>query len=326
MTELQSHPAIKAYCQHGYVPTGETETEIYGNCPFCGKTDRLYVNKDSKAWDCKVCHRNGGFLTFLDEVTTMCQEHFKGAQAIKLAKSRGLSIATLKKFRMGFNPVTKNFCFPVMGADGKRLHDVRIFKNGKLISTASCKTGLLNWEKVYKCDEIFLCEGEWDGMCMQEALDKIETNGSVATAVPGAGTFKADWIPLFANKTIHVLYDNDDPGQIGALKVYNALRRECSRIDFLHWSSDFEKNFDIRDLYAQFRNATRFHNYIMANLHDLPMNADIDEIMREGTNARQKFDGEGMEAEDVYNSYKKYLPSTRAHGCTYHIFLQSHCN
>lgn len=312
MTELRAHTAIKAYCQHGFFPTGETESEIYGNCPFCGKKDRLYVNKDSKAWDCKVCQKHGGFLTFLEEISKLCQEHFKGTVAIKLSKSRGISIATLKKFKIGYNPITKNYCFPIVGADGKRLHDLRIYKNGKLISTASCKTGLLNWEKIYGCNEIFLCEGEWDGMCMQEALDKLGLNNVTATAVPGAGVFKAVWVPLFVRKTVHVLYDNDKPGQAGALKVFNTLRRDCSQLNFLHWSSDFEDNFDIRDLNQKLKNAVRLHNFIMANLHDLPMNADIDEVMGAGANAREKFDGEGISAENVYDAYRKwlYLPDT----------------
>lgn len=313
MSDLRSHPAIKAYCQHGYIPVDETESEVFGDCPFCRKSGKLYVNKDSKAWDCKSCGKHGGFLTFLEEIILLCQEHFTGAHAIKLSKSRGVSLQTLRAFNLGFNPITYNYCFPIMGADGKRIHDIRIYKNGKIISTATCKTGLLNWEKIFTCKEIiWLCEGEWDGMVMQEILNKLEMTNHVATAVPGAGTFKADWIPLFTNKTIHVVYDNDSPGQDGALKVFNALKRDASRLRFVNWNETYPDNFDLRDLYQQCRTARATLNKVNELLADLPMKADIDEVMREGEEHHEQFDGEGLNAESVYASYKKwlYMPDT----------------
>lgn len=315
MTELRLHPAIKAYFQHGFLPIDETETEIFGNCPFCGKNSKLYVNKSTKAWDCKSCSRNGGFLTFLEKINEKCQLNFKGSIAIKLSKSRSISIKTLKEFGMGYNEITNNYCFPVFDVRNKRIHDLRIFKNGKLLSTQSCKTGLLNWGKLMNCKgTIWLCEGEWDGMVMQELLNKLGLEKDIATAVPGAGTFKSDWIPLFIDKKVNVIYDNDEPGQKGALKVFNILKADSKKLQFVNWDESFETNFDLRDLYKQIKTSKATMKKIGELLKDLPMMADVEEIMREGARAKKEYDGDGMLPEDVYNSYTRwlYMPDTSA--------------
>lgn len=308
MSELNAHPSVKAYCQHGFIPTGESGTEIFGACPFCGKQNRLYVNKKSKAWDCKHCEKHGGFLTFLEEITSLCKDNFTGANAIKLAKSRGVSLNTLRKFDLGFNAVTNSFCFPVRGPDGKRVNDVRMYKNGKLISTATCKTGLLNWDKIPTCKgTIWLCEGEWDGMAMQEILDKLGMTDDVATAVPGAGTFKAVWVPFFTGRKVFTLYDNDEAGQKGALKIFNALIREAKELKFVNWTSEYTNNFDLRDLYMQQKGAKKTLETLVSLLRDLPMNADVESITRDGANSKTKYDGNGLSAEQVYTAYKQWL-------------------
>lgn len=305
-SDLNKHKAVKAYWQHGFIPLGETETQIFGRCPFCSNNDSLYVNKDTKAWDCKVCGKEGGFLKFLEAIAELCQEQFKGTVAIKLAKSRGLSLKILKSFKVGFNPITKHYCFPVIGAAGKRFHDLRIYKNGKLISTATCKTGLLNWEKILKNEIIYLCEGEWDCMVMQSVIDKLGIKKAVATSVPGAAVFKAEWISLFAGKEVIALYDNDEPGQKGALKVFNLLKTECKQLHFLHWFDDFPVNFDIRDLHKKLKIDKKFYSFIHDNLHDLPMHAKIKDDQIEGTKEEIN-NGAGMSAQEVYAEYRKWL-------------------
>ncbi len=65
--------------------------------------------------------------------------------------------------------------------------------------------------------QIYLCEGIIDTLTLIE-------QGFPAVGVPGAAIFKPHWADLFANKTVHVAYDPDAPGESGALKAMEILK------------------------------------------------------------------------------------------------------
>jgi hypothetical protein len=73
---------------------------------------------------------------------------------------------------------------------------------------------------------VYICEGPWDGMVLWETLEsaKYAADGSLTVtsnrsasllseanvvAVPGVTTFMESWLPLFAGKTVILMYDND---------------------------------------------------------------------------------------------------------------------
>ncbi len=63
---------------------------------------------------------------------------------------------------------------------------------------------------------IYLCEGVIDALTLLE-------QGFPAAAVPGAQNFKPQWAPLFKGKTVHVVFDSDEPGEKGAARVLTVL-------------------------------------------------------------------------------------------------------
>jgi DNA primase len=65
--------------------------------------------------------------------------------------------------------------------------------------------------------QIYLCEGVIDTLTLIE-------QGFPAVGVPGAANFKAQWAELFLNKTVHVAFDPDAPGESGAAKAINILQ------------------------------------------------------------------------------------------------------
>jgi DNA primase len=65
--------------------------------------------------------------------------------------------------------------------------------------------------------QIFLCEGVIDTLTLLE-------QGFPAVGVPGAANFKVQWAPLFRNKTVHVAFDPDGPGESGAAKAIERLQ------------------------------------------------------------------------------------------------------
>ena len=73
--------------------------------------------------------------------------------------------------------------------------------------------GLLNGEP----GQVYLCEGVIDTLTLLE-------QGFPAVGVPGAANFKPGWAELFRNKTVHVAFDPDAPGESGAAKTMDILR------------------------------------------------------------------------------------------------------
>ena len=64
--------------------------------------------------------------------------------------------------------------------------------------------------------QIYLCEGVIDTLTLLE-------QGFPSVGVPGAANFKPAWAALFRNKTVHVAFDPDAPGESGAAKTIEKL-------------------------------------------------------------------------------------------------------
>ncbi|MDB5049097.1 MAG: zinc finger CHC2-family protein [Fibrobacteres bacterium] len=65
--------------------------------------------------------------------------------------------------------------------------------------------------------QIYLCEGVIDTLTLIE-------QGFPAVGVPGAANFKPSWAALFRNKSVHVAFDPDAPGESGAAKAIEKLQ------------------------------------------------------------------------------------------------------
>jgi DNA primase len=63
---------------------------------------------------------------------------------------------------------------------------------------------------------VYLCEGPIDTLTL---IDR----GIPAVGVPGVSHLKAEWIPLFQNKSVIVCFDNDEAGRTASAKVVDAF-------------------------------------------------------------------------------------------------------
>lgn len=263
---------VTAFRQHGFFPRGRSGAEVHGDCPFCGHEDHLYINEDTHQWDCKVCGKSGGFKTFLREAYELSQRGITEDRLSVLAKQRGLPVSVLREAHIGWNARVKAFVLPVFGVDGTTLQDLRLYVNGRLISTATCRTGLWNIESIGRTDGVvWLCEGEWDGM----ALRAIVPATDAVVAVPGAGVFKPMWFGAFQGRHVVALYDNDNAGRRGAEKCYRSLKAIARTLRFLHWSKTRPEGFDIRDLCHELGKADAIRDYITSHLADLPQGLSL---------------------------------------------------
>jgi DNA primase len=65
--------------------------------------------------------------------------------------------------------------------------------------------------------QIYLCEGVIDTLTLLE-------QGFPSVGIPGAANFKPAWAALFRNKSVHVAFDPDAPGESGAAKTIERLQ------------------------------------------------------------------------------------------------------
>ena len=259
---LLQHENLTVFKQFGFVP-GKVSgiNQVQGTCPFCGGKNKFFVNPDSKKWDCKSCGKDGGYQTFIKgmfEESLECDQ----SELEKLAEHRGLKVESLQRHKVGYLSVSGKYVVPHLIDADDRIADLRLYNMKELHSTQGCQPTLMNYTKLVFGDypTIFLCEGEWDCIAMDEILEELGMNDCVATGVPGAQTFKPEWIPFFRNKKVFVIYDNDYPrevrgkeirgaGELGSKKVYGMLSSVVESIKFVHWPEKTKDGFDLRDFY-----------------------------------------------------------------------------
>lgn len=139
-----------------------------------------------------------------------------------LNEQRGLTDATLRRYRIGFDG--QRITIPVYDEDGN-LANVRRYK-----SNAISKNKMISWSKgqgearlfghevLRKADMVILAEGELDRiLAMQEGLPAVTHTG-------GCAVFKAEWAKWFKDKDVYVAYDDDKQGDQGAMKVASILK------------------------------------------------------------------------------------------------------
>lgn len=242
---------MNVFRKHGINLHGETDSQVYGDCIFCGKHNKFYINKITYLWDCKVCGKKGNINSFLKEVHAESLNLIDPNDYIKLSKDRKLPVSILKKYQFGWSGST--FLLPIYSENGS-VKDLRSYKPGrKMMSTPTCTTGLLGIKELIdtgKTVDVYLCEGEWDTIAMSWLLRTLEKK-AIAIGVPGANTFKKEWIHLFEGRNVNVVYDNDNAGENGQLVVKSRINGIAREIKYLNWFDSFPKGCDIRDIVAK---------------------------------------------------------------------------
>jgi len=302
MAKARTSTPLDGFADHfiGLVPS--SSGQAVGDCPFCGKEDRFYVNMETGAWDCKVCSRSGSFLTFLEEMGKLNSERFRGSPALRLAKDRGLKVATFRAWRVGWDG--RQFTVPV-DICGKT-YDLRRFRlGGKTRATTRGRVSLAGIMDP-DSDTVWLLEGEWDGMALWESLERSGASGSVA-AVCGGGAFPQHGLSLFEGKNVIVAFDNDSAGQKGAQRVYRMLHGLAKSLAFVHWTEDTPDKFDVRDLYL--RSGADTPAILRGLLKDSPPG-----LPAGSTETAEELTGPGLDSEEVTARFRKwlYLPNTEA--------------
>lgn len=316
----QKSDGLEAFRELGYREIRDDVSDgsqSAGVCPFCSNRKHknectFYINKTTKAWDCKSCGKSGGFQTYLQDIlkwsAALPDRH---ARLQELAENRGLKVETLLMYDITFNTLTGEYLIPVNYLDGLdlKIQDIRRYQIGRgARSTAGCGLGILGWENVGAYKTLWVCEGEWDCLALTEALDALGMSDDLALSIPGARTFKSNWASIFAEKRVVCAFDADDPGRSGALRAYKILKGIAGSLSFVHWPVDAPDGYDVRDNYKE--NGSGCVKIMTDTLQALPPGYEPEVS---AVPVAERYAGLGMEASEMYAMYQKWLhlPDTR---------------
>lgn len=241
---------LKCFKEHNVNFHKQAGNQMVGDCPFCGKEKHFYASIKTGLWDCKVCGKKGNPQNFLYEMAMVYAEELKNNKdKLKLlSMDRGVDKSILLKYKLGWDSIGQRFTIPVF-IKPNACCDIRLYKlKHKTRSSAGATSGLYGLEElaVYNGKTVYLCEGEWDTLAMRQLLDLNEEEACVV-GVPGANTFKREWIPYFTDKDVYIIYDCDNAGELGEKIVKERLTGTASEIFYTHWFLNAPTGFDLRD-------------------------------------------------------------------------------
>lgn len=127
------------------------------------------------------------------------------------------------------------------------------FFNASLSATTPCRLGLIG-QVPDNTNTIFLFEGIWDWLMMKKV-------GMPALALPGVNNLPKTELSKFENKTVYIVFDNDDPGKKYALKHARTLSTIAKEVYVVTIPKAIEgvKVKDISDVYKTVK--TNFEDY-----------------------------------------------------------------
>lgn len=153
---------------------------------------------------------------------------------------RGITDESIERFHLSYDPDQDAIQIPYLTAGGW-ISQVRYRRLGeghpKYLGAAGAKAGLYNVSDA-NASPVYICEGEFDVVVLVQA-------GFQAVGVPGASSFQAPWRWLFMGAEVHLVFDGDDAGRKGAMKVARELNHVAEEV-IIHDVPDGE---DVSSLY-----------------------------------------------------------------------------
>lgn len=199
---------------------GSHRTQAIGECPFCGKENKFYVSLETGLADCKSCGWSDNPIEFVRELWKVSLDATSEAAYATLSKERKLlSGESLASWSAARSIITGEWLVPGYSYDGRLMQLYRwrqdfASKEGKM-RLMPCPGleghglyGMATFDS--SVNQVYLCEGFWDGVCLYETLREAGMLESCTVlAVPSCNVFFEPWSQLFAGKTVYLMTHND---------------------------------------------------------------------------------------------------------------------
>jgi len=294
---------VKAFEAHGLdIPDGTEadEVNVKADCIFCGKERHLFLNKDTGEWDCKRCGRKGNVYSFIRQVWECAQEDTGADKLKKLSELRnGIPAQAMKDFGIAHAPY--GWLIPVWNMDGGFSNLITWNPNQPPLGTPGLVTHLFGGQEIPSFPKevpVYVCEGPWDAISLRWLQSRVGFDG-VIVGVPGANTFKRQWVDVFEGRDVYLLYDNDSAGEKGVRYANEQLGVVPKSVHSLRWPAGMEEGYDIQDLVIENkRRPKRLWSSIQKMLHPVAKHKET---------KQRKRDTPPPPFKKVVETYRKYL-------------------
>ena len=150
----------------------------------------------------------------------------------------------------GFDKETELFTFLHLDSKGKAInikwHKGNNSQPHSVQGHGSCRLYPLHLIEEYdNSAPLVFCEGEKD------VLTLLTQGYNSATSTTGATGIPNDLSPLERFQKVVMVYDNDEPGSVGSIKMATALEEQFPKMNVLihHWSDGYPEGYDVTDYF-----------------------------------------------------------------------------
>jgi len=232
----------------------EASEQTVGTCPFCDKEEHLFVQASTGLWNCKRCGAGGNTLDFLGHMHEYWLQRTKDEDYERLSNIRGVESGAYKTAMLAWNG--NRWLIPIFDHNDN-IANLRLWREGRKnppINTKGIKSALWGAQRLNRQNKarIWICEGEWDGIALSWAFQKLNIKNEVAIAVPGASVMRKDWMMVLSNRRVIMAYDADSAGDEGMQKKGQILKPGVQSIEYVRWPLDVKKGYDVEDLINEF--------------------------------------------------------------------------
>ena len=176
---------------------------------------------------------------------------------MEILKLMGISKEVIIETMLGFVPNGSDFCIPIIQNNvllGYRYYNKNPLPGiAKVWSSTNTPNGLiLPIESTLKREFVLICAGEKDMLIARsQGFDAITLNGGEAS-LPKIKLWEID---KFKNKEFWIVYDNDEQGKLGAIKLGNFLVSQDLKIKNITGFHDnpLQSKEDIFDYFMKYR-------------------------------------------------------------------------
>lgn len=266
-----------------YFDIVDDNVEVAVCCPFPHYTSNglpymethpsAHVNTIEDLFHCKACGASGSELTMIQKLlgcnyasAKKIQRCFKTVETIdewcketltEATKNRALNLGISEEVIQELNIKTPEFtedviAFPVFMYG--HLMDVRQYNPGgtpKMKSRSNCPTGLIIPFDIWKTTPpnrlTLICAGEKD-------MAIARSNGFNAITLTGGESVLPSQLNEFKDRHVAIVYDNDETGRKGAVRVANELLKVTNFVKVVtNFHEVLDEKEDITDFFTKYK-------------------------------------------------------------------------